>query len=122
MTRKITQYNNTFFRIQSSRSLHQDATIEEAAKALANHEITAVELTEKCISQIEKTRRFNMFVTDSFEQAREAAKASDKRRKDGKTLGPLDGIPVASKDNFCTKGVRTTVGSKMLKGINYMLG
>ncbi|MBK8803874.1 MAG: Asp-tRNA(Asn)/Glu-tRNA(Gln) amidotransferase subunit GatA [Fibrobacteres bacterium] len=48
----------------------------------------------------------------SLDRAREL----DKARKDGKSLGPLAGIPIAIKDNICTEGLRTTCGSKILDG------
>jgi aspartyl-tRNA(Asn)/glutamyl-tRNA(Gln) amidotransferase subunit A len=68
------------------------------------------------MDQIEATSRLNMFVTKEFENAMKLAKESDKRRQEGKTLGPLDGIPVGIKDIFCTKNSPTTAASTMLEG------
>lgn len=58
------------------------------------------------------------FLTVCAEEAIEAAKASDRRRKEGCVLSPVDGIPYAAKDTFCTKGIRTTAASRMLE--NYI--
>jgi aspartyl-tRNA(Asn)/glutamyl-tRNA(Gln) amidotransferase subunit A len=90
-------------------------TIIEAQNALTSNEISSRELTELCISQIEKTRVLNMFITDMFAEARATADASDTRRQHGNTIGALDGIPMSLKDNYCTKDIPTTAGSSMLK-------
>eukprot|EP00241_Pyramimonas_parkeae_P002667 CAMPEP_0114248664 /NCGR_PEP_ID=MMETSP0058-20121206/13701_1 /TAXON_ID=36894 /ORGANISM="Pyramimonas parkeae, CCMP726" /LENGTH=512 /DNA_ID=CAMNT_0001362101 /DNA_START=284 /DNA_END=1823 /DNA_ORIENTATION=- len=62
---------------------------------------------------MERTRPLNAFVTEVL-NLHPAAIRSDARRLSGQTLGPLDGIPVAVKDNFCTEGVTTTAGSRTL--------
>ncbi len=91
-------------------------TVTEALDGLNNKEFTAVELTDAFITASEKGQKAtNAFITLTSEQAREAAKASDARRADGKA-GPMDGIPIAMKDLFCTNGVQTTAGSKILEG------
>lgn len=59
-------------------------------------------------------RETNIFITELGDQALEQARQSDLRRARQKFLSPLDGIPIAIKDNFSTKNVRTTAGSKML--------
>lgn len=51
---------------------------------------------------------------DPLAPRREAAQASDDRRRENKSLGPLDGIPVVVKDNFCVEGSATTAGSRFL--------
>lgn len=63
--------------------------------------------------KIEEKRHLNAYVTLMSDSAVERAHASDERRADGRAL-PLDGLPIAVKDNFCTAGVRTTAGSKIL--------
>ena len=75
-----------------------------------------MEVTEACIQQVERTRKFNMFVSTDFERALALAKASDERRAAGKSLGLLDGIPIGVKDVFCMENVPTTAGSHMLEG------
>ena len=90
-------------------------TLLEAKKGLENKEFTSLELTDACISNIEKNRNLNAFITETFDLAREKAKISDKKFLEGNSVGKLEGIPLAIKDIFCTKGVKTTSGSKMLE-------
>lgn len=93
-----------------------DLTMAQALDGLAKKDFTAVELTEQHITAAEKGQaETNAFIVTTFEQAREAAKASDARRAAG-NAGAMDGIPIAMKDLYCTKGVQTTAGSKILKG------
>ena len=60
-----------------------------------------------------KGRVLNAYITETPELALEQAKQSDERRRAGR-VGLLEGIPVANKDLYCTKGVRTTAASKIL--------
>lgn len=90
-------------------------TLLEAKKGLEEKEFSSVELTEACISNIEKNKKLNAFVTETFDLARERAKLSDKKIAEEKNVGKLEGIPLAIKDLFCTNGVRTTSCSKMLE-------
>jgi aspartyl-tRNA(Asn)/glutamyl-tRNA(Gln) amidotransferase subunit A len=92
-----------------------DKTIASALDGLAKKEFTAVELTDAYIAQAEKSRSLNAFITETFEQARDGAKASDARRAAGKA-GALDGIPIGIKDLFCTEGTLTTAASHILDG------
>uniref|UniRef100_M4BH83 Amidase domain-containing protein n=1 Tax=Hyaloperonospora arabidopsidis (strain Emoy2) TaxID=559515 RepID=M4BH83_HYAAE len=91
-------------------------TLLDVSDALAQGRVSAVEVTEACIQQVERTRRFNMFVSTDFERALALAKASDERRAAGKSLGLLDGIPIGVKDVYCMENVPTTAGSHMLEG------
>lgn len=88
--------------------------IAEAADLLNKKEISAVELTNAHLAEMEKGRILNAYITETPEQALADAEASDKRRAAGSALGVLDGIPIANKDLYCTAGVRTTAASKML--------
>src|SRR5262249_37939778 len=65
------------------------------------------------LSAIERARALNAFVLETPEQARAMANASDARLAKGEG-GPLEGIPIAIKDLFCTKDVRTTACSRIL--------
>ena len=92
-----------------------ELTIKEAGEKLASGEITSVELTEAVFERIEKVdSQVGSYITLCKEHALEMAEASDKRRKDGKTLSEIDGIPIAVKDLFLTKDIRTTAASKIL--------
>ncbi|MBR0665623.1 Asp-tRNA(Asn)/Glu-tRNA(Gln) amidotransferase subunit GatA [Roseomonas hellenica] len=91
-----------------------DFTIAGALTALEEGAISAEELTRAHVAGIEALNpRLNAYVTVTAEQAIEAAQASDARRAKGEA-GPLDGIPLAIKDLFCTEGVRTTAASRIL--------
>lgn len=89
-------------------------TITEAARWLADGEGTSVELTKACLAVAKDRADLNVFLTLTEEAALVAAAASDARRTAGKLLSVLDGIPYVAKDSYCTAGIRTTAGSKML--------
>ena len=77
-------------------------------------EYTSVELTEAHLTDIEKRNpQSNSFITIAREHALAQARAADAQRANGKAT-PLTGIPIAHKDIFCTEGLLTTCGSKML--------
>ena len=91
-----------------------DLTIAEAKSLLHKKEISATELTQAYIDNMEKYRELNAYVTETPDIALEQARISDENIAMGK-IRPLEGIPMAIKDLFCTKGVRTTASSKMLE-------
>ena len=91
-----------------------DLTIADAKKLLLNKEISAVELTEAYIKNMEKYSYLNAYVTSTPEIALEQAKIADDNIAKGKAR-ELEGIPLAIKDLYCTKGVKTTASSKMLE-------
>ncbi|PWG65234.1 Asp-tRNA(Asn)/Glu-tRNA(Gln) amidotransferase subunit GatA [Sediminicurvatus halobius] len=89
-------------------------TIAELSAALAAGEVSSVELTEATLARIERHQpALNAFITVTAEQAMAQARAADARRARG-DAGPLTGVPIAHKDIFCTDGVRTSCGSRML--------
>ncbi|MED5557858.1 MAG: Asp-tRNA(Asn)/Glu-tRNA(Gln) amidotransferase subunit GatA, partial [Pseudomonadota bacterium] len=91
-----------------------DKTVTQLAAALASGELSSRELTSHFLQRIEKADgQLNSFITVTAEQALSQAEAADKARADGKA-GKLTGIPLALKDSFCTQGVKTSCGSKML--------
>src|ERR1700761_2558550 len=90
-------------------------TIADSLKKLESGEITAAELTEAHLNAMEGARSLNAFIVETPELAMDQAKAVDAARGKGERK-PLEGIPLAIKDLFCTKGVQTTAGSKILKG------
>ncbi|MEJ5376353.1 MAG: amidase [bacterium] len=98
---------------------HQDLvfmTACEMARLIRNREISALELMEAHLSQIEKINpRVNAVVTLVAEHALEAARDADIKSAKGEKTGPLHGLPVAHKDLVDTKGIRTTYGSPIFK-------
>ena len=85
-------------------------TILEAAAALRARKVSSVELTAASLA---RTGSLNAFITVMEESARARARQADEELARGLDRGPLQGIPVAVKDVFCTQGVRTTCGSKV---------
>ena len=90
-------------------------TLKSALDGLAAKDFSAVELVQAHLDAMAGKRALNAFITETPEQALAMAKASDARRAQG-AAGPLDGAPIAVKDLFCTAGVQTTAGSKILEG------
>ena len=90
-------------------------TLTEALQKLNNREISAVELTRAYLDRIEKYGTdLNCYITTTPERAMADAAASDARRAAGDAKF-LDGAPIAMKDLFATRGIRTTAASRMLE-------
>ena len=90
-------------------------TITEALKKLKSREISATELACAHLDRIEKYNpELNAYITVTAERALADAAAADERIKNGEARA-LDGIPIAMKDLFATKGIRTTAASHMLE-------
>ena len=90
-------------------------TIGQARDGLRRKEFTARELANAYIDAMAAARPLNAFLVETPERALAAAAQSDARLQKGEAL-PLDGVPVAVKDLFCTLGVETTAASKILGG------
>ena len=88
-------------------------TISDLRKKLDAKEISSVELTKEYLSKIEKHSNLGAFNTVCHDEALAAAEIADKMISDG-SVSPLTGIPMAIKDNICTKDIKTTCSSKML--------
>ena len=89
-------------------------SLQAMATALANKEISSVELTQLYLDRIARHNpRLNAYITVDPARSLAQARAADERLARG-TGGPLTGIPIAHKDIFCAKGWLTTCGSKML--------
>ena len=90
-------------------------TILETGRALRARKISCVELINDALAKVERENpRLNAFITVTAESARARAAELDSDLARGIDHGPLHGIPIAHKDALFTKGVRTTVGSKVL--------
>ncbi|MEN8215424.1 MAG: Asp-tRNA(Asn)/Glu-tRNA(Gln) amidotransferase subunit GatA [Pseudomonadota bacterium] len=89
-------------------------TLAELSHALLMRECSSVELTRYFLERIERLdAQLNSFITISAETALAQAQAADERLQSG-NASPLTGIPLAHKDIFCSEGVKTSCGSKML--------
>ncbi|KIC50827.1 Asp-tRNA(Asn)/Glu-tRNA(Gln) amidotransferase subunit GatA [Tateyamaria sp. ANG-S1] len=89
--------------------------LAEARDALRKGDVTSVELTEACLTEIERAGALNAFVHNTPEIARDQAKAADARIKAG-DAPDMCGLPIGIKDLFCTKGVPSQAGSRILEG------
>ncbi len=90
------------------------STIAQLSVALESKKISSEELTRLYIERCNKhNQSLNCFITITEEDALKKAKRADKKRFNG-GCNPLTGIPIAQKDIFCTNGIKTTCGSKML--------
>ena len=93
-----------------------ELTIKEANEGLKEKKFSCVDLTKACLDQVEKTDdKVKAFITITKDEALKKAKEVDKA---GDFSKPLTGIPAGIKDIFCTKGIKTTSGSKILE--NYI--
>ncbi|XP_042872095.1 glutamyl-tRNA(Gln) amidotransferase subunit A, mitochondrial-like [Penaeus japonicus] len=97
---------------------HLLGSVKDVLACLRQGSVSAVELAEAALQQQETMARLNAFISRTAESALKAAEKSQKRLEKKENVGPLEGLPVAVKDNFCTAGIPTTCGSKMLQ--NYV--
>jgi aspartyl-tRNA(Asn)/glutamyl-tRNA(Gln) amidotransferase subunit A len=92
------------------------STAVELAVAVRSGERSAVEITDEALASIaardDEIGAFNLVTAD---EARQAAAEIDRRRAAGEDLGRLAGVPIALKDNLCTRGVPTTCSSRILE-------
>jgi len=96
-----------------------DQNAFELARMLREKKISSSEITESVFQRISaKDASVNAFISTTRETALKQAAESDQRFKNKEPLSFIDGIPVAVKDNLCTRGIKTTCGSNILK--NYI--
>src|SRR5512134_3284336 len=90
------------------------ATVAEIGRGLRAREFSSVEITRHFLGRIDQANAsLNAFVTVTPERAMADARRADQRIAKGEA-GPLTGVPLAHKDIFCTSGVLTTAGSRIL--------
>ncbi len=93
-----------------------EKTVTELCTMLKSREISAQELAQRYLENIQrKDKDIGAYITVCGERALESAQRVDRMRESGEELCALAGIPFALKDNFCTEGIRTTCGSRMLE-------
>ena len=93
-----------------------DSSLTELHAALAARKVSSVELTRLFLDRIRGLNGvLNAYITLDEETSLAQARKADERRAKGQAGGPLAGIPVAHKDIFCTRDLRTTCGSRMLE-------
>jgi amidase len=86
------------------------------ARMIRDKQVSALEVTRAHLAQIDRVNpKVNAIVTLDAEGALARARAADARQARGEPLGPLHGLPVAHKDLFLTRGMRTTMGSPIFK-------
>ena len=93
-----------------------ELTIAQMRAAMDAKEISSRDLVETCLGRIAETAGLGAFLTVDEAGARAKAAAADDRRRRAGPSSPLDGVPIALKDNHVTEGVVTTAGSKILEG------
>lgn len=94
-----------------------DLNLSALSERLAAGEVSSEEATRASLERIRATDpKLGAFLHVDEEGALAAARAADERRARGRSLGPLDGVPVGVKDNLCTAGVPTTAASRILEG------
>jgi aspartyl-tRNA(Asn)/glutamyl-tRNA(Gln) amidotransferase subunit A len=91
-----------------------NATVSELSAALAARKVSSVELTRAFLRRIGELKELNAFITVDEAGALEQAARADALRAQGQA-GALTGVPFAYKDIYCTRGQRTTCGSRMLE-------
>jgi aspartyl-tRNA(Asn)/glutamyl-tRNA(Gln) amidotransferase subunit A len=90
-------------------------SIEQAARLLRRKDISPLDLVEASLARIERwNSSLVAFLTVLAEDARQNARLAEREIRRGRVRGPLHGIPISLKDNFWTRGICTTAGSKIL--------
>jgi aspartyl-tRNA(Asn)/glutamyl-tRNA(Gln) amidotransferase subunit A len=95
---------------------NRDLTIEALAPLIRRKKLSPVELTRFLLERISRLQpAINAYITITADIAMTQARQAEKEITQGRYRGVLHGIPISLKDLFCTRGVRTTAGSKILK-------
>ena len=90
-------------------------TVAELARLIESREVSPVEVTQAYLDRIDQLDfKFNAYLAISRREAMQAARDAEESIARGEYLGPMHGIPVAVKDQFWTKGTRSTGGTRIL--------
>src|SRR5262245_43987321 len=91
-------------------------TVHALAERLRRRELTASEVTRAYLTRVEALDpKVKAYLTVTADHALSQAAEADRRFQAGTPRGPLDGVPIAVKDVLCTRGIRTTCGSRILE-------
>ena len=90
-----------------------DLTLADLRDGLQARRFSAREVTQAFLVRMAETRQLNAFITETPERALDDAARADANLAAGRA-GPLEGLPLAVKDNYCTAGIRTTAASRIL--------
>tara|TARA_Y100000590_G_scaffold101393_1_gene115127 strand:- start:2494 stop:3948 length:1455 start_codon:yes stop_codon:yes gene_type:complete len=88
-----------------------ELSLTKIVKGIKKKDFTSEEVTKEFVNNSKKSKKLNTYITECFDEALKAAKHFDKKKD---FSGLLSGVPIAVKDLFCTKDVKTTAGSKIL--------
>jgi aspartyl-tRNA(Asn)/glutamyl-tRNA(Gln) amidotransferase subunit A len=109
------RYHKYFNLIHVEDIMFTEKTAAELSTLLSKGEATSVAIAQEYLNRAKDINTaINAYITIDEERTLREAAESDERRAKGKTLSPFDGVPVAVKDNICTKDLRTTCASKIL--------
>ena len=88
-----------------------ELSLSQIVKGIKKKDFTSEEVTKSFIDNSKKSKKLNTYITECFDEALKASKNFDKKKD---FSGLLSGVPIAVKDLFCTKNVKTTAASKIL--------
>ncbi|MDH3283862.1 MAG: Asp-tRNA(Asn)/Glu-tRNA(Gln) amidotransferase subunit GatA [Acidobacteriota bacterium] len=95
---------------------HEPASAFDISRGVRRGELRAEQVVESALARLDASRPLNAIVHRDDDRALDRARALDRRRAAGQRPGPLAGVPLAVKDNICTRSMPTTCASRILRG------